>query len=90
MYELSICYNKLWKLLIDKKISHSDLRLAVDIAYSTMGKLKRDEVVSLEILLKICSYLDCNVGDVLDFVKTEKTGPVSPTLTKRKKRGVNK
>jgi DNA-binding Xre family transcriptional regulator len=55
-----------------------------------MGKLKRDEVVSLEILLKICTYLDCNIGDVLDFVKTEKPEPIKPTEAKRKNRGVNK
>ena len=78
MFERSICYNNLWKLMIDRKISHSDLRLAVGIAYSTMGKMKRDEVVSLEVLLKICTHLDCDVGDVLSFVKTEIAVPEEP------------
>ena len=86
MFELSICYNKLWKLLIDKKISQTDFRREVEIAYTTMKKLKDDEVVSLEVLLRICTYLDCNVGDVLDFVKTEKAMPAALPPKKRRKR----
>ena len=88
MFELSICYNNLWKLLIDRKMSQADFRREVGIAYTTMKKLKDDEVVSLDILLKICTYLDCNVGDVLDFTKTEKTtaAETAASLTKPRKR----
>ena len=78
MSERSISFNNLWKLMIDRKISQSELRLGVDIAYSTMGKMKRDEIVSLEVLRKICSYLDCDVGDILSFVKTEIIEPDEP------------
>jgi DNA-binding Xre family transcriptional regulator len=84
MFEMTLCYNKLWKLLIDKKMSQTDFRRSVDISYSTLTKLRRDEVVTLEILMKICAYLDCNVGDVLDFVKVEKTEPdIKPNPNKR-------
>jgi DNA-binding Xre family transcriptional regulator len=72
MLELSVCYNNLWKLLIDKKISQADFRREVNIAFTTMKKLRSDEAVAMEILLRICAYLDCNVGDILEFVKTEK------------------
>jgi len=71
MFERTISYNKLWKLLIDKKMSKADLRKATGIASSTLTKLSKDEGVSMEVLLKICSYLDCNVGDIVDFVKME-------------------
>ena len=70
MFETSVRYNKLWKILIDKKMSKSDLRKALDIAPSTMTKLRRDQVVSMDILIRICAYLDCNIGDVCDIVKT--------------------
>ena len=85
MPEMSLCYNKLWKLLIDKKISQAGFRREVGIGYNTFGKLRKDEIVSLEILMRICVYLDCNVGDILDFVKIEKTEPESaePDANKR-------
>ena len=54
---LKISYNKLWKLLIDKKMSKADLRKAAEIAPNTMTKLRRDEAVSMNILLKIAEQL---------------------------------
>ena len=89
MYVMSISYNKLWKILIDKKMSQADLRRATSIAPSTLTKLRKDEAVTLEILMKICNLLDCNVGDILDFIKvesteTEKTEPdITPNPDKR-------
>lgn len=63
-----ISYNKLWKLLIDKKMSKADLRRAAGIAPNTMTKLRRDEEVSLAVLIKICSALNANIGDILDLI----------------------
>ena len=71
MCERVICYNKLWKILIDRKIQQYDFRKKLNISYNTFAKLRKDEIVSIEILLKICNYLDCNIGDIIDFVKTE-------------------
>ena len=71
MCQMSVSYNRLWKLLIDKKMSHAEFRRTLGIAHNTLTKLRRDEVVSLEVLMKICGFLDCNVGDILDFIKTE-------------------
>ena len=62
-----ISYNKLWKLLIDRKMSKVDLRRAAGIAPNTMTKLNRDEEVTLETLGKICGVLKVNVGDIVDI-----------------------
>ena len=68
---MAISYNKLWKLLVDKKMSKADLRRATGIAPNTMTKLRRDEEVSLTVLNKICAALDVNIGDVMDFIPEE-------------------
>jgi len=70
---LGISYNKLWKVLIDKKMSKADLRRSADISSSTLTKLRKDEDVSMVVLQKICECLDCNIGDICDFVKVDKT-----------------
>jgi putative transcriptional regulator len=64
---MAISYNKLWKLLIDRKMSKADLRRAAGIAPNTMTKLNRDEEVTLETLGKICGVLKVNVGDIVDI-----------------------
>lgn len=66
---MAVSYNKLWKLLIDKKMSKADLRKAANIAPNTMTKLRRDEEVSLTILGRICSVLGANIGEIMDFVE---------------------
>lgn len=66
---MAISYNNLWKLLIDKKMSQSDLRKAADIAPNTMTKLRRDEPVNLAILGRICDVLDCDFGDLIEHIK---------------------
>lgn len=63
-----ISYNKLWKLLIDKKMSKADLRRAAGIAPNTMTKLRRDEEVSMTVLIKICTVLNANIGDIMDLL----------------------
>jgi DNA-binding Xre family transcriptional regulator len=70
--DMTVSYNKLWKLLVDYKMSPADLRRAIGMGSNTLGKLRKDKVVALEVLMKICSYFDCNVGDIMDFIKTEK------------------
>ena len=66
---MAVSYNKLWKLLIDRKMSKADLRRAANIAPNTMTKLRRDEAVSLAILGRICAVLGVNIGDIMDFVE---------------------
>ena len=65
---MAISYNKLWKLLVDKKMSKADLRRAAGIAPNTMTRLRRDEEVTLSVLNRICAALDVNIGDVMEFV----------------------
>ena len=69
---MKVSYNKLWKLLIDRKMSKADLRKSADIAPHTMTKLRRDEEVSMSVLLKIATYLNCDISDICEFVKDEK------------------
>ena len=65
---MAISYNKLWKLLIDKKMSKADLRKAAGIAPNTMTRLRRDEEVTLSVLNKICSALGVDIGDIMEFL----------------------
>lgn len=65
---MTISYNKLWKLLIDRKISSSELRKEIGIAPNTMTRLRKDEEVSLAVLNRICSSLNVDIGDVMEFL----------------------
>lgn len=66
-----ISYNKLWKLLIDRKMSQADLRKSAGIAPNTLTRLRRDEEVTLSVLYKICATLDVDIGDIMEFVMHE-------------------
>ena len=68
---MRINYKKLWILLIEKSISPATLRKKLNIATGTMTKLRRNEEVALSVLLRICDYLDCNIGDICDAVREE-------------------
>ena len=65
---MTVSYNKLWKLLIDKRMSKAELRRATGISPNTMTKMNQDEEVALSVLVKICNALNCNIGDVVEFV----------------------
>ena len=68
---MSISYNKLWKLMIDKKINKSELCKTVKISSSTMAKMSNEEMVAMPILEKICAELECNIGDIMEFTELE-------------------
>lgn len=68
---MAISYNKLWKLLIDRKMSKVELREKAKIAPNTMTKLNRDEQVTLMVLNKICTALDVGIGDIMEFLPDE-------------------
>lgn len=61
-------YNKLWKILIDKKMNKVMLRDAIKITPNTLAKLSKNEPVSMDVLGRICKELDCNVGDIVDYI----------------------
>ena len=62
-------YNKLWKLLIDKGLKKTDLKRLCQIGPVTLAKMGKNEPVSMDVLEKICIALDCNIGDIVDYVK---------------------
>ncbi|KXL52916.1 helix-turn-helix protein [Anaerotignum neopropionicum] len=66
---MALSYNKLWKLLIDKNMNKVALKDQTGIGPSTLSKLTRNKRVSMEVLEKICRELDCNIGDIVDYVK---------------------
>lgn len=69
---MKVSYNKLWKLLIDRKMSKAELRKAIEISPNTMTKLSKDEEVSMSVLLKIATFLDCDISDMCEFIRGEK------------------
>lgn len=66
--KLAISYDKLWKLMIDKKINKSQLIQEADITSNAMAKLGKNESVQLETLLKICEVLECGIDDIVEFI----------------------
>lgn len=71
---MKINYKKLWVLLAEKEITPVKLRRDLNIATGTMTKLKRNEEVALSVLLRICEYLNCDIGDVCEAKKTNGEG----------------
>ena len=64
-----VSYSRLWKLLVDKKMSKAELRKAANISPNTMTKLRRDEYVAMEVLSRICFVLNVDFGDIVQFVR---------------------
>lgn len=68
---MAFSYNKLWKLLIDRKMLKKDLMAKTDLTTTTMAKLGKDFPVSMDVLARICKALKCNVGDIVDYIDDE-------------------
>lgn len=68
---MAVSYDKLWKLLIDKKMTKTELRIEADMSSSTLAKISKNEIVSMDVMLRICDVLDCNVGDIMDATRDE-------------------
>lgn len=68
---MNVCYDKLWKLLIDKKMKKTDLIREAKISSNVLAKIGKEESVSLESIGKICSLFGCNVDDILEFQSPE-------------------
>ena len=65
---MSVGYNRLWKLLIDKNMKKKELGTAAGISNSLIAKLGKNENVTVEVLVKICNALDCNLEDIMELV----------------------
>ncbi len=69
-----ISYNKLWKLLIDRGMNKSELRMLVGMSSASLAKLGKNEPVSMDIILRICQKLNCDIGDIMEVTEcVEKT-----------------
>lgn len=64
-------YEKLWKLLKKKKMKKEDLRLKIQISSATSARLGKNQTVSMEVLGKICEALNCDIGDIVEYKKSE-------------------
>ena len=69
---MSYSYNKLWKLMIDKKINKTRLRQEAGITSNAMANMGKDQPVSVEVLAKICHVLDCSLDDIVEIVEDNK------------------
>lgn len=63
-----ISYKPLWKLLIDKDLSKKELATVAGVSQSSVAKMSRGEIISMEVILKICTALDCDIGDICEAV----------------------
>jgi len=65
---MEVSYKKLWKILIDKDMKKKDLQAAAGISWASVTKLSKGETVSMDVLIKICKVLNCDIGDVMELI----------------------
>lgn len=65
---MTICYKKLWKLLIDKNMKKKDLRIAANLSPSIVAKLGKNENVCMDVLIRICTALECDIADIMELI----------------------
>lgn len=68
---MAVSYAKLWKLLVDKKMSKADLRKLADISPNTLTRMRKDEPVTLDLLSRICKTLEVDFGDIVSYVSED-------------------
>lgn len=68
---MEVSYKKLWKLLIDKDMKKKDLQAAAGISWASVTKLSKGETVSMEVLMKVCKALNCDIGDIMELIPEE-------------------
>lgn len=67
---MTISYKKLWIMCAEREMSKAELRRQAGLSPATLTKLRRNQSVSMEVLMKIAEVMDCNIGDMMDFVKS--------------------
>ncbi|MGI6422895.1 MAG: helix-turn-helix domain-containing protein [Syntrophomonadaceae bacterium] len=73
---MGFSYDKLWKLLIDKKMKKVDLGNKAAIGPNTMARLSKGQPVQMNVLGKICKELECNIGDIVDYIDDDAGGDI--------------
>lgn len=69
--DMEVSYKKLWKILIDKDMKKKDLQAAAGISWASVTKLSKGETVSMEVLMKVCAALNCDIGDIMELIPTK-------------------
>lgn len=77
---MDVCYNKLFKLLIDKGMKKTEFRKAIGMSQSTLAKLSNNEKVSMDIIIKICRTLNCTVDEILDIMPEKDYEPENTAI----------
>ena len=67
---MEVSYKKLWKVLIDKDMKKKDLQAKAGISWASVTKMSKGETVSMDVLMKVCETLECNIGDIMDLIPT--------------------
>ena len=68
---MTVCYKKLWKLLIDRDMMKKDLQEASGVSWASITKMSKGETVSMEVLMKVCKALNCDIGDIMEIISEE-------------------
>ena len=68
---MAISYKKLWKILIDKDMKKKDLQAAAGVSSASITKLSKGETVSMDVLIKICKVLECDIGEIMELIPDE-------------------
>jgi len=71
---MAVSYKKLWKLLIDKDMKKKDLQAAAGVSWASVTKLSKGETVSMDVLIKICKALECDIGDIIELIPDDDKG----------------
>ncbi len=71
---MAVSYKKLWKLLIDKDMKKKDLQAAAGVSWASITKLSKGETVSMDVLIKICKALECDIGDIIELIPDDDKG----------------
>ena len=73
---MAVSYKKLWKLLVDKDMKKKDLCVAAGISHASMAKLGKNENVTVEVLVRICTALDCGMDDIMELIPNQSNQPM--------------
>ena len=68
---MNVCYNKLFKLMIDKSVKKTDLLNKTGMSKNTLSKFSKNDYVSMEILVKVCRVMECDIGDIMEILPAE-------------------
>ena len=69
--KMTVSYKKLWKLLIDRDMMKKDLQEAAGISWASVTKMSKGETVSMEVLMRVCKALNCDIGDIMELIPEE-------------------